>query len=332
MEVINRYIYAVTQKLPSSQRQDIADELRGLIEDMLEERTEREDMKESDIEEVLLELGSPRELADKYRGTKKYMIGPELFDSYILVLKIVLIVISASIGIGFIIQTILDPVSILNYFVDMIVRLVTVLPMAFGWTTFWFAIGDLYDGNKQKDLLGQEWKPSDLPPIPDEKRQIKRCESIIGIIFYTIIIVFLAFSSDYFGVWIFRDGFNGVVPFLNEQTYGIYLLLILLVFGTGIIKECLKLVKGKWTYRLAIYTTIVNAVSMAAVLFIISRPDFWNPEFMNQLVEAGVVTAGSEAFDTVTAIWNQSTFWILILFIIGLAWDAVDGFIKSRKR
>lgn len=53
---------------------------------------------------------------------------------------------------------------------------------------------------------------------------------------------------------------------------------------------------------------------------------------MNQLVEAGVVTAGSEAFDTVTTIWNQSTFWILILFIVGLVWDAVDGFIKSRKK
>ena len=38
MEMINRYIYAVTQKLPQSQRKDIADELRGLIEDMLEER------------------------------------------------------------------------------------------------------------------------------------------------------------------------------------------------------------------------------------------------------------------------------------------------------
>lgn len=332
MEMINRYIYAVTQKLPQSQRKDIADELRGLIEDMLEERAGQGNRKENDVEEVLLELGSPRSLADKYRGTKKYIIGPELFDSYILVVKIVLIVMSSLIGIGFIIQTISDPMSILDYFIDMIVSLVTDLPMAFGWTTFWFAIGELYGGAKQKVLPGQEWKPADLPPIPDEKRQIKRSESIVGIIIYTIIIVFLAFSNDYFGVWVFQDGFNGVVPFLNEQTYGSYLLFILLIFGVGIIKECLKLVAGKWTYRLATYTTVVNVISMAAILFMISGPDFWNPEFMNELVEAGVVMAVSEEFDTVTAIWNQSTFWILILFIIGLAWDAVDGFIKARKK
>ena len=38
MDLINRYIYAVTQKLPESQRADIEKELHGLIEDMLEDR------------------------------------------------------------------------------------------------------------------------------------------------------------------------------------------------------------------------------------------------------------------------------------------------------
>lgn len=332
MEMINRYIYAVTQKLPQAQRKDIADELRGLVEDMLEERIGNGNMKERDVEEVLLELGSPKELAEKYRGTKKYLIGPELYDSYILILKIVLIVVSASIGFGFLIQTILNPISILDYFIDLIVSLVTALPTAFGWTTFGFALGELSGEIKQKDLLGREWKPSDLPTIPDEKRQIKRGESITGIVFYAVFIVFLAFSSDYFGIWVFQDEFTGVVPFLNEQTYGSYLMFIILLFGFGILKECLKLVSGKWTYKLAIVTTIVNAVSLVAILFMISGSDFWNPEFMNELVEAGVITVGSEAFHIVTKIWDQLTFWIIILLVIGLVWDAVDGFIRARKK
>lgn len=72
MEMIERYIYAVTQKLPQAQRKDIADELQGLIEDMLEGRVGGDNIKKSDVVEVLLELGSPRELADKYRSSKKY--------------------------------------------------------------------------------------------------------------------------------------------------------------------------------------------------------------------------------------------------------------------
>lgn len=331
MEMIDRYIYAVTQKLPQAQRKDIANELRGLIEDMLEERVGSDSLKASDVEEVLLELGSPRELADKYRGAKKYLIGPELFDTYILVLKIVLIVVGASIGVGFLIQTILNPVSILDHFIDMIVSLVTGLPIAFGWTTYSFAMGELV-GIKQRDLQTQEWKPSDLPPIPDEKRQIKRGESIFGIVIYAIIIVFLAFSSEYFGIWVFHDEFSGVVPFLNEQSYVSYLLFIIVIFGFGIIKECLKLISGKWTYKLAIYTTILNAVSLLAILFMVSGPDFWNPEFISELVEAGVITVGSEAFDTITKVWDQITFWIFILLIFGLVWDVVDGFIRARKK
>jgi len=76
------------------------------------------------------------------------------------------------------------------------------------------------------------------------------------------------------------------------------------------------------------FTTFLNAVSIAAILFMITGPDIWNPQFMSGLVEAGVVTVGSEAFDIVTKVWDLLTFWILILFIIGLVWDTVDGFIK----
>src|SRR5699024_1534938 len=234
-----------------------------------------------------------------------------IFDTYILILKIVLIVISSLIGVGFLIQTILNPISILDYFIDMIVSLVTALPTAFGWTTFGFALGELYDGFKQKDLLGKAWHPTDLPPIPDEKKQIKRSESIVAIIIYAVLIVFLAFSSDHFGVWVFQDEFTGVVPFLNAQIYSAYILLIL-IFGFGMLKECFKLVTRKWTYRLASLISIVNIFSIVAILLVISGPDFWNPYFMNELVEAGVVTMGSKAFDVVMTIWEQATFWFFI--------------------
>ncbi|RDW21146.1 hypothetical protein CWR48_04105 [Oceanobacillus arenosus] len=333
MEMINRYIYAVTQKLPQAQQKDIAEELRGLIEDMLDERVGGAEINDSDVEAVLLELGSPRKLAEQYRGTKRYLIGPEIFDSYILVLKIVLIITASVIGIHFVIQVILNPVAILDHFIDLIVGIVTGIPTAFGWTTFGFAIPEMAGAFNSKGFsLESEWRPTDLPPVPDEKRQIKRGEAIAGIIFYAIFIVILAFSSEYFGVWRFSDEFTGVIPFLNEQTYGTYLLFIILIFGFGIIKECLKLVFGKWTYKLATYTLIVNLISLIAILFMISGPEFWNPNFMMELVEAGFLTTGSELYNIISKVWEQSTFWILILLLVGLIWDVIDGFIRARKK
>ncbi|WP_188455939.1 HAAS signaling domain-containing protein [Virgibacillus oceani] len=330
MEMIERYIYAVTQKLPPEQRQDIAEELRSLIEDMLEERTEGRKITDIDVEQVLIELGNPRHLAQKYRGTKKYLIGPEIYDSYMMVLKIVLISVAAALSIGFIIQIIMDPISILDHFVEFIVSFVTAIPTAFGWTTFGFAIGEYAGGFNSKNLqIDKEWNPSKLAPIPDEKRQIKRYEPIAGIVFYTLLIMVLAISNEYFGIWVYDDEFSGVIPFLNEETYGTYL--FILILGFGIIKECLKLVYGKWTFKLVIFTALTNLVSLIAVVIMINGPEFWNPEFMLQLTQAGLLSEGSETYETVSRIWEQSTFWIVIVLVIGLIWDAIDGFIKIRK-
>ncbi|WP_342028027.1 HAAS signaling domain-containing protein [Lentibacillus halodurans] len=339
--MIERYVYAVTKRLPEAQRQDVADELRGLIEDMLNERVQGRDITEEDVEEVLLELGNPRNLARQYRDTKKYVIGPELYDLYILVLKIALIsVVTVSTAV-FIIQIILNPINTLDYFINYIVSFITTtIPIVFGWTTLAFALAEYFGEDNLKKLnidkeklnLDKEWKPENLAPIPDPKRQIKRSEPIIGIIFYVLIIMILAFSNDYFGIWIFQDGeFSTVVPFLNEETYGSFLILILIVFGFGIVKECLKFRYEKWTYTLVIFTAIVNLISIAMIMFMITGAQFWNPNFMNELIQYGFVTEASQSYESIRLIWEQLTLWTLILLIFGLLLDIAIGWFKVRK-
>ncbi|TFJ91364.1 hypothetical protein [Lentibacillus salicampi] len=333
MEMIGRYVYAVTKRLPEAQRKDVADELSGLIEDMLEERVQGREITEEDVEGVLLELGHPRTLARKYRGSKKYVIGPELYDLYMLVLKIGLISAVSVFTIIFMIQVILNPMNILDYFVNFIVSFVTIIPTVIGWTTLGFALVEYFGAGKLEHIhLDKGWKPSSLAAVPDPKRQIKRSEPIAGIMFYVLIMVILAFSNDYFGIWIFQDGeFSGIVPFLNEESYGLFLLLILIVFGFGIVKECLKFMYEKWTFSLVGFTAIVNLISIALILFMITSVQFWNPYFMNELVQHGFVNGGSDDFETVRIIWEQSTFWILIFLMFGLVWDIVAGFMKVRK-
>src|SRR5690242_9783889 len=111
-ELVKRYIYAVTRKLPEAQRADIAKELGGLIEDMLEDHTQGRPATEKDVEAVLLKLGSPDELANKYRGGKGYLIGPEIYSTYIMVLKIVLGAVGIAMFVVFLIQTVMTPAQI----------------------------------------------------------------------------------------------------------------------------------------------------------------------------------------------------------------------------
>ena len=105
--MIDRYVYDVTRRLPKNQRQDIDAELRGLIEDMMEERSPQPE--KADLEAVLTELGRPSILAAKYRGSKRFLIGPELFDVYFLVLRIVIAATAFGITVALIVGLISSP-------------------------------------------------------------------------------------------------------------------------------------------------------------------------------------------------------------------------------
>ena len=89
MDLLNRYVYDVTRRLPEKQRAEIDKELRGLISDMLVERLGEAEPSRGDVEAVLMELGNPADLADNYRGTRRYLIGPDYFDRYASILKLV---------------------------------------------------------------------------------------------------------------------------------------------------------------------------------------------------------------------------------------------------
>ena len=80
--MINRYIYAVTRELPEKSRKEIANELKELIDDMLGGMNQAMSAEEK-IEQVLRELGNPKELANRYRGKSRYLIGPKYFDKYL---------------------------------------------------------------------------------------------------------------------------------------------------------------------------------------------------------------------------------------------------------
>lgn len=333
MELVDRYIHAVTQKLPSKAREEIGKELRGLIDDMLEEKAQGDQITNQHIEDVLLELGDPRELALKYRDDKKYFIGPTLFDPFVIVLKVTLISVFVIMGTGFIIKMILYPPEILDAFIHFILDIVTVVPMAVGWIVLTFALVEFLipDGIKKKQVdRGDRWHPADLPEIPHPKGRIKKGEVITGIICYMILIALC--SSKFLGIWLFEDGhFKAVIPFFNPNFYGYQLIFILLIFGVGIIKEALKLVFGKWTIKLVIITAVVNVLSIIGLLIFISLPDIWNPEFMKALVENGLLIEGSETYVKVNNFWNGITLFLTILFPIALIWDIVDGLIRVQR-
>src|SRR4030042_2954943 len=99
--LIDRYLAAVSENLPSSQRKDTVTEIRSLIQDALDDRSKVEGKAPDDemMAAVLKEFGSPEKIVAPYIPPK-YLIGPRLYPTFILVLQIVLPIIAVLTLIG----------------------------------------------------------------------------------------------------------------------------------------------------------------------------------------------------------------------------------------
>ena len=89
MDLVQNYINEVTEKLPEDIRESVSEELDRKIQTMLPDNAT-----ENDIREVLSKLGSTTKFTTEYGNGKRYLIGPNIYDSYISVLKLVVSIVA----------------------------------------------------------------------------------------------------------------------------------------------------------------------------------------------------------------------------------------------
>lgn len=316
MEIIDRYVYAVIQRVPQQQRDEIEKELRGLIEDMREDHSSEGRTEEEIIEVVLNELGSPYELASGYRGYKRYLIGPEWIESYLIVLKVVLISITIGLSVVLAIDLFVDPFEGLDAFIGYFASLISAYAQGFAWVTLIFLFIE-HKGNKsgRKELAGikKEWKVADLPPLPTEKTRIKRSQPIASIIFTILFVMLFTFSAQYIGIIRLNDETTKVISFFNVENLQSYLSFIWILTVISILKEGIKLVTGRWTKTIILMQILFNLLWFVLALIMLMDQSLWNMAFLDELIQAGLTFAGSEMFQTSSELWQ---YWTEILIYI----------------
>jgi hypothetical protein len=287
MELIDRYIYAVTRRLPEKQREDIAKELRGLIEDMLAQRAEETESGDAAIKAVLLELGEPSALAAKYSGKPRYLIGPELFGTYLMVLKIALAAAAFGMLVAMTVRfAVTPPQYVGEVFGNVIGSVFDAAVEAFAWVTAIFALIERYG----MDIGGgkwtkREWDPGDLPEIPVKGAQIKRHEAIVGIVFTVVFFILLNFAPQLFSAYSSANG-APPVPIFNLDVLRAYLPLINICFALSIVKEILKLVFGRYNLKFAVSSIIISFISMTLAVIAFSNFNIWNLDFVPAMQKA----------------------------------------------
>ncbi|HEU5199868.1 MAG TPA: hypothetical protein VFU32_09535 [Ktedonobacterales bacterium] len=290
MTMIDRYIYAVTRRLPEQQREDIAKELRSLIDDLLAERVGAHEATEEDVEMVLAELGEPAKLAAKYAGRPRYIIGPELYDTYLALLKVVLPAVAFAMLLAMTIRYAAAPPQsfgqIFGYLSGTFLWTpLSVVIQVFAWLTVFFALIERSMGESRVARARQaEWKPADLPEVPAQDATIKRSGPIASMVLWVLGFLVFTFATGQFGLFLFTSHGAPILLF-RPNVLGVALPLIDLCFAIGLIKESIKLAFGRYTLRLALISTALSGVSLLLALVVFSQFSFWNQDFLQQLAQ-----------------------------------------------
>ena len=272
-DMTDRYAYQVARRLPRRMRGDVEKELRSLISDMLEERCQGLPPQEKDLDVVFAELGSPAQFAAKYNGGEQSLIGPKYFPKYLMLLKIVLGAVFLGISLASVVQALLPEaqpwyLALLHWLAALFCSLLC----AFAGVTILFAIFE-----KKGVRLSQfedSWRAKDLPPVPAKKARIKRGDCIADIIFSIVFFVLFCLFPE---VMVFYANGQAVPLFQAEILHGM-LFLFAIFLALGIANSCFELAEGRYTVRLAVFSTIVDGVSAILAIIIFTRP-VWNPEF-----------------------------------------------------
>lgn len=246
MNMIDLYVTEVGEHLPGKMRADIQAEIRSLIEDTLEGRSQASGrpVDEAMIGEVLTEFGSPAKMASSYLPPR-YLIGPRLFPIFLLVMRIVLIVlfVVALIGLGVDLSAPgVTTSAIAGILGKSVADFFTGALVALGNVVFIFAV---LEWALPKTIDKQEtWDPRTLKPR-EEPERIQPVALVWGTALLVAAILVFNLYPQWIGMIFMQDGQWHVYPLLSQAFFNLVPLLSV-AWAMQIILNVLLLRQGRW--------------------------------------------------------------------------------------
>ena len=318
-DLIERYLYAVTKRMDRRQRDDVARELRGLIDDMLAERCDGLTPTEKDIRVVLTELGTPQELYSQYdEDAKKCLIGQPYYSTYKFVLKIVLIAVTIGMTVSSVVLQMLEPQGWLAMAANWLSMLYNSLLSAFAVVTLLFAF--FYHKGIR---ITEPFNFDDLPPVPKKSQEISKWESIAGIGFCVIFVVLFVFTPEVFCV--IREG-KTIALFDIEAVRQTWFLVIAFAV-CGITRETVQFMERQYNKKVMVTTLVTNAISAVLSIWWLVGFDVMNQTFLANVKE----TFAGEDQIVFTIFGNFDLFFLGIL-LFALVLDTIDVTVKTLKK
>jgi hypothetical protein len=245
-ELIERYVHEVGQSLPRKTRDDIQMELRSLLMDDLEERAGDKEPTVEMAAKMLIEYGKPETMAARYQP-ERYLIGPQLFPFYRMVILIVFAAVAfgllISFGIAFVASGMENILSTVWSYLSAILQGGI---SAFAITTIIFAVIERVSSHKFDTDDESEWDPYDLESVKENDRsRIKKPELVAGIVFYLFIIVLFNFYPHWIGM-VNTLGEGSTFLLILAPEFAVYIPFLTLYWAVAILLKLILLRQGCW--------------------------------------------------------------------------------------
>lgn len=320
--LIDSYVEEVGSKLPHRQREDIQAEIRSLLEDTLEDRL-RETGQEADVDMVaslLQEFGSPAKMALSY-APDRYLVGPQLFSLFLLVLKIVfsVILVLGAIGTGIALSQASSVTEGTDILIQNLIDLAGTFMMVFANIVIVFAI--LERLLPEKDKLDEEWDPRKLEPLPNHDK-LKPVELIIDMAFATAgIVVFNFFPQVLRGVMIH----NGQVQTLQllDTNFTRFIPWLSALWVLEILFSVLLLWRQRWEVPTRWGRITLDLLGMALLATML---------FGGSLLASNAEAATNGSLETLTGVIEMGLKIGLGIALVLEAVSVVENLFKLRKK
>lgn len=278
---IDRYVYAVVKKLPKKERDNVELVLRSTIDDALKEETNDREPAEKDIFHVLEMLGKPSEVAAKYGSETRYLIGPELYEIYLMVVGFAIMGVSIGLFVAFLVSTINATVSFGLIFLDMLGTIVATAISIVGSVTIVFAIIQRFmpeEWRLDHGTSGEAWDPKELPVLPKPKDEFKLSEPIVGICFMVLALIVFNLFPDKIAIYEYKDSVWISEPIFNLQVLKSYMPYINSFWVAAILFNMYLIKSGKWNRMNRTLKVMLNIIGLGLFILIVSNPEILNRE------------------------------------------------------
>lgn len=306
----DRYVHAVLRAIPEAQRDDIDRELRGLIDDAVEDR--RAAGADDAERAALVELGDPARLAARYAERPLHLVGPALFPDYVRLLKLLLAIVLPTVVLATSIATALTGAGIGPVVAGAVTTTLTVGVHLCFWTTLVFVL--LERTGTASPLV--TWDPAALPepPGPGRSGPNELAASLVALVLWVGALVWQQTVS------MVRDATGAAVPVLDPALWSFWLPYLLVVTALEVVFAVALFRAGRWTPRLAVLNVVLAAAAAGPITWLLMTGQVFHAPFFATFGWSDLVTPTG----TVTV--------VSALVVVAVSvWDSVDGFLKLRQ-